>query len=81
MTTHVVHSLIHGDLRVVTTQGSFGYGRTWRAVLDPAPARLAHLVAVDGESEQEALAAMLRSVDLYDALGVQPRQRENDREH
>jgi hypothetical protein len=80
MASHVIHSLNHGELHVETAQGHFGHGRTWRAVLDPLPARLAHLTAVDGESEEGALASMLRSVDLYEALGVQPRRRWNDPE-
>jgi hypothetical protein len=75
MAVHLVHSRNHGELHVVTASGTFGHGRHWRAVLDPTPVRLAHLTAVDGESEEEALAAMLRSVDLYDALSVRPRHR------
>jgi hypothetical protein len=74
MAVHVIHSINHGKLRVFTTPGRYGHGRTWRAVLDPTPLRLAHLTAVEGESEQEALSAMRRNIDLYDALVVQPRR-------
>lgn len=78
MATHVVHSVTHGELRVVTTQGNYGHGRTWRAVFDPTPIRLAHLTAFDGASELEVLAGILHSAEQYDAEGVTPRQRQGD---
>jgi hypothetical protein len=76
MPEHLVDSPTHGALQVVTTEGEFPHGRTWRAVLDPRPPRLAHLVAVDGTSEEEALKEMARAVEQYDATGVVLRKRE-----
>jgi hypothetical protein len=80
MASHVVHSVKHGELRIVTTEGNYGQGRTWRAVLDPTPIRLAHLTAFDGAGELEVLAGILHSAEQYDAVGVQPRRRKGDPE-
>jgi hypothetical protein len=80
MGLHVIHSLKHGELRVVTTPGSYGHGRTWRAVLDPVPIRLRHLTSFDGLGELDVLSGLLRRIELYDGQAVQSRQGDADPE-
>jgi hypothetical protein len=80
MATHVVHSVKYGELHVVTTRGDYGHGRSWRSTLDPVPIRLGRVTSFDGVGELDVLVGLLRQVELYDAEGVLPRQRESDRE-
>lgn len=72
MIVHDLHSPSHGDLRVVLSHGDYGHNRSWRTVLDPRPPRLAHLLAVDGGSEGEALDRLAAAVERYDAVGYEP---------
>jgi hypothetical protein len=64
----------------VTTPGSYGHGRTWRAVLDPVPIRFRHLTSFDGLGELDVLSGLLRRVELYDGQAVQSRHGESDLE-
>jgi hypothetical protein len=81
MGVHVINSLRHGELRVVTTAGNYGHGRTWRALLDPVPIRLRrHLTSFDGVAELEVLSGLLRQIDRYDREGAHARLSESDPE-
>lgn len=75
MAEHLISSPTHGDLHAALSRGDFGHGRSWRAVLDPRPARLAHVIAFHGMSEEEVLDGMLIAVDRYDATPLMPRRR------
>lgn len=65
MPEHVIRSPVHGAIRVVTSfVPNERPDRPWKAVLDPRPPRLGHLVAVYDVDEAEVLAHVGRLAEM-----------------